>query len=312
MNMWPSIPLIAAAQALSLGAAAQPVSRSLDAPAAGQVVIDLVDGDLTVRGWDRAVVEISGRLGVGARELEVTQQGEETRIRVIENSDDVSDAGRNETELVVSVPRGSSLFVTGTNADFLIANMVGNLSLRTVSGDIEAEFSGATIDAETVAGDIHAASRGAPAEATLATVAGEIEAAGSFRAITASTVSGDIELDVLDSALMVLNTTNGDIEVHAAFDGEAELSAETINGDVELRVGNEGDLNLDVGTFSGRIGMCFDNPSTSPESEPGADRGRDGRRDRRTRGGELIVVAEPDSPRVRVRTLNGDIEVCSS
>ncbi len=311
MKIWPSAALIAVAQALSHGAAAQPVSRSLDAPAFGRVVIDLIDGDVTVRGWDRAVVEISGRLGGGAQDLEVTQQGEETRIRVIENPDDVGDPGSNETDLVVSIPGGSSLLVTGTNADFLIANMEGDLSLHTVSGDIEAEFSGATIDAETVGGDIRVSNRGAPADATLATVAGEIEVAGSFRAIMASTVSGDIELDVLDSARMILNTTNGDIEVHATFYDKAELSADTINGDVDLRVGDEGDFNLDVGTFSGRIETCFEERSAvaGPETQADTSRQRDGRR---RRGGELIIAADPDSPHVRVRTLNGDIELCSA
>lgn len=319
MNAKSTFALIVVCQALSVSSQAQPVSRTLDAPGAGRVVIELVDGDVTVRGWDRAVIEISGQLGAGAEDLEVTQQGDETRIRVIEASDDGTDASGNETELFVSVPRGSNLVVDGTNADLLVANIGGALALHTVSGDIDAEFYGAAIDAETVGGDIRVSGRGAPGEATLATVAGEIEAAGSFRAITASTVSGDIELDVLDSVRLNLNTTNGDIEVHATFDGEAELTADTINGDVELRVGDEGELNLDVGTFSGRIETCFDDRSAGAapavEAAPAADRGRDGRRGRRNRGargGELIVVADTDSPRVRVRTLNGDIEICSS
>ncbi|NIW25008.1 MAG: hypothetical protein GWN29_10840, partial [Gammaproteobacteria bacterium] len=39
----------------------------------------------------------------------------------------------------------------------------------------------------------------------------------------------------------------------------------------------------------------------------------DGRRGQRgQRGGELVIEADADSPRVRVRTLNGDIEICSS
>ncbi|NIW25009.1 MAG: DUF4097 family beta strand repeat protein, partial [Gammaproteobacteria bacterium] len=66
----------------------------------------------------------------------------------------------------------------------------------------------------------------------LTTVAGEIEAGGPFSSITASTVSGDIELDVLDAVSMSLTTTNGEIDVHATFDGAAELNAETTNGDV--------------------------------------------------------------------------------
>lgn len=319
MNVKSAIMLATALQLSSFGVQAQSINRNLDAPATGRVVIDLVDGDVTVRGWDRAAIEISGRLGDGAEDLDVMQQGDETRIRVIEESDDGTEARGEETELFVSAPRGSSLTVNGTNADLLVANVEGVLSLHTVSGDIEAEFFGGVIEAETVGGDIRASARGAPGVATLTSVAGDIEVGGPLGEITASTVSGDIELDILDSALMSLNTTNGDIDVHATFDGAAELSAETINGDVELRVGDEGDLNLDIGTFSGRIEICFDDRSAGSApgtgAEPGATRERDGRRrqrDRRGRGGELVIAADPDSPRVRVRTLNGDIEICSS
>lgn len=310
------IAVVAALQAISLGAQAQSVNRSVEAPPSGHVVIELVVGDVTVRGWDRAAIEISGQLGGSAETLEVDQQGEETTIRVVDSDEEGVGVGE-ETELFISVPRGSSLFVEGTNADLLIAGIEGEMSLQTVSGDIEAESFGATFVAGTVGGDIRVAGRGTPGMATLTAVAGEIEAAGPFSVIAASTVSGDIELDVLDSAAMSLSTTNGDIEVHATFEGAAELSAETTNGDVELRVGDEGDLNLDVGTFSGRIRTCFDRvpeeAGLDAQTEPDGGRRGDGRRGRRgQRGGELIIEAESDSPRVRVRTLNGDIEICSS
>jgi DUF4097 and DUF4098 domain-containing protein YvlB len=291
---------MAAAVCLGLGLAAQAqsVNRSVEASAAGRVVITLVEGDVTVRGWNRAAVEVSGELGSAARDVELTRRGDETVLRVIEADEGAAEtAARRETELVVSVPRGSSLVVNGTNADILIAGVEGTQSLHTVSGDIETESWSERIEAETVGGDVRVSGRGEAAEATLTTVAGEIEVVGSFRSLIASTVSGDIELDILDAALLSLNTTNGDIEVHATFDGQAELTAETINGDVELEVGEEGDLNLDIGTFSGRIENCFDDEQRGGRRKP---------------GGELNVAADADSPRVRVRTLNGDIEICSS
>lgn len=306
-----SIAVLAPALSLLGGSAcAQPISRSIDAAPAGRVVIELADGDVTVRGTDGTTAEVSGELGGRAEDLELTRQGNEIRIRVVERADA---AAGNETELYVSVPRASALTVNATNADLLVADMHGTLSLHTVSGDIDTELYGASIEAETVGGDIRVAGRGGPAEASLTTVAGEIEAGGAFSRLTASTVSGDIELDVLDAVLMSLNTTNGDIEVHATLDGAAELTAETINGDVELRVGEEGELNLDAGTFSGRIETCFDDESAAAgETRDGRRDGRRDRRDGRGRGGELVVTAAPDSPRVRVRTLNGDIEICSS
>lgn len=309
MSVKQAIAVLAALQILGSAAAAQGVNRALDASPTGHVAIEFIAGEVTVRGWDSATIEVSGDFGEGAEALEVTQQGEATTIRIRQDAEGGAALASEEVDLVVSVPRGSSLRVDGTNADLLIAGVEGDLSLETVSGDIEAEVFGAGVEAHTVGGDVNVASRGASATASLTTVAGEIEAAGPFSVLAASSVSGDIELDVLDAAAMSLSTTNGDIEVNATFDGTAELSADTTNGDVELRVGDEGDLNIDVGTFSGRIRTCFDSTlqAAGGDAQNERDRGRGGQR-----GGELVIEADADSPRVRVRTLNGDIEICSS
>jgi DUF4097 and DUF4098 domain-containing protein YvlB len=297
-----------------LCAEAQPVTRRVEAPAAGELVISLAVGDVTVRGWDRAAVEVAGQLGEDARELELTRSGEQTIVRVIPEPEESQRSGQGETELFVSVPMDSRITVNGTNTDILIAGVMGAQSLHTVSGDIETETWAGNLAAETVGGDVRVSGRGEVEEATLTTVAGEIEVTGAFRLLEASTVSGDIELDILDAVQMILNTTNGDIEVHATLDGQAQLAAETINGDIDLEVGEEGNLNLDISTFSGRIENCFAERS-SGAAVPGGDVAveTDMRRgDRRRGGGELQVTADADSPTVRARSLNGDIEICSS
>jgi len=289
--------------------AQQTINRRVDAPADGTVRVELVEGDVTITGWAETRIEVSGELGRQAQSLEIEQDGTDTIIRVIESEN--ADGDPSETEIYVSVPSASRVVVDGTNADILVTSVAGTLSLHTVAGDIDAESMGAAIEAETVGGDVTVTGRGASGDATLTTVAGEIEVGGPFARLVASTVSGDIELDVLDARELTLNASNGDIEVHATFAGTATLNAESINGDVELEVGDEGDLNIDVGSFSGRISTCF-GATVNPEAPADeSDRGR--RRDRRRAGGgELQLSADPDSPTVRVSTLNGDIEICSS
>ena len=294
--------------------AAQPVNRGIDAPAEGSVAIAIVDGDVTVSGWDQPRIEISGTLGGTARELDVTQDGDLTTIRVVEEED--AEPGPNGTELVVRMPQSGGLTVNATNSDVLVAGVGGALSLQTVSGDIEADVSGPLVEAEAVDGDIIVSSVGRLERAMLTTVAGEIEVTGALAQLTAATVSGDIELDVLESVRMDLDTTNGDIEVHATFDGAAELNAETINGDIELEVGEEGALNVDAATFSGRVETCFDGDrrSGAADAVAGGDETPNRQRDRRRRRGtsELVMTAADDAPRIRARSLNGDIEICSS
>jgi DUF4097 and DUF4098 domain-containing protein YvlB len=307
MSTTRSLMIVVACHAVATAASAQQaIHRTVDAMATGSVRIELHEGDVTISGWDEARIEVSGELGRQAQSLVVEQQGAETLVRVVEAEN--VDGDGSETALYVSVPRSSSVAVMGTNADVLLTNVAGSLSLHTVAGDIEAESSGAAIEAETVGGDIRITGRGASADATLTTVAGEIEVGGPFSRINASTVSGDIELDVLETRELLLNATNGDIEVHATFAQTAELNAETINGDVELEVGEAGNLNIDAGSFSGRIRTCFDAPADADAATEAERRGRD----RRRGGGTLTLTASADSPTVRVRTLNGDIEICSS
>jgi DUF4097 and DUF4098 domain-containing protein YvlB len=307
MNTTRCLIIVAGCHLIATAASAQQaIHRTVDAAASGSVRIELVEGDVTISGWDQTRIEVSGELGRQAQSLVVEQQGAETIVRVVEVEN--ADGDRSETELYVSLPRGSRVAVVGTNADVLVTNVAGPLSLHTVAGDIEAESSGAAIEAETVGGDIRITGRGASADATLTTVAGEIEVGGPFTRINASTVSGDIELDVLGTRELLLNATNGDIEVHATLAETAEINAETINGDVELEVGEAGNLNIDAGSFSGRIRTCFDAPADADAATGQDRRGRD----RRRGGGTLTLTANADSPTVRVRTLNGDIEICSS
>jgi len=294
--------------------AQQSIDRSVEASAEGAVRVELVEGDITLTGWDQPRIQVSGQLGSVAQRLEIEQQGDEVLIRIVEPD---ADAGpRAATDIFVSLPRSSRVRVNGTNVDILVANVDGELSLQSVGGDIEVESNGSAIEAGTVGGDIRVLGRGTRSEAKLTTVAGEIEVGGSFAQLEASTVSGDIELDLLDVVSLSLNATNGDIEVHATFDGAAELTAETMNGDVELEVGEVGELNIDAGTFSGRIETCFDRDGDATERDRQRDGGDGNRRDRRRGprqgGGELQLTADPDAPRIRVRTLNGDIEICSA
>jgi DUF4097 and DUF4098 domain-containing protein YvlB len=288
----------AALVALGAGSAvAQSINRGVDALPMGEVVISVSVGNLTVRGWDQGRVEVAGELGAGMPEFELMRNGEQVIVRVITDSESVEQRDRGRTDIYVSVPSDSRLVVVTSSADMLIAGVHGAQSLRSVSGDIETEAWSALIEAESVGGDIGVSGREGPANAMLSTVNGEIEVRGPFERLAASTVSGDIELDILDVTSMQLNTTNGEIEVRATLRDEATLDAETINGDVDLEIGEDGNLHLDLGTFSGRIENCF---------------GYEVTRSTGASGRELRYVGDAEAPRVRVRTLNGDIEVCTS
>ena len=289
----------------------QTFDRTVPAPAPAQVSVTMAMGELIVRGWDRDDVEVSGELGEDAIRVELTRDEGRMLINVVPVPEGAEPRYGGETDIFVRMPRQSSLTFSTTDAEGLISGIHGSQSLHTISGDIETEIWSGPITAESASGDVSISNRtgfGAPGELSnsnpselgavvLTTLSGEIEARGPLNQLTASTVSGDIELDVANVSMLQLETSNGDIEVQATLSAGAEVSAETINGDVELDIGEEGNLTLDLGSFSGRIEDCFgyeDLPSSSGS------------------GRELRIDGPGNSPSVRARTLNGDIEICSS
>ena len=289
----------------------QTFEQIITAPAPGQVSVSMAMGELIVRGWNRDEVEVSGELGEDAFRVELTRDEGQVLINVIPVPEDSEPEYGGETDIFVSMPRQSSLTFSTTDAEAVIRGIYGSQSLHTISGDIEMEIWSGPITAESASGDLLVSNRtgfgvpgevsnsdlSEPDEVVLTTLSGEIEARGPFSQLTASTVSGDIELDVANVSMLQLESSNGDIEVQATLSAGAEVNAETINGDVELDIGEEGNLTLDLGSFSGRIENCFgyeDLPSSSGS------------------GRELRIDGPDNSPSIRARTLNGDIEICAS
>lgn len=296
----------------------QTFTQFIPAPFPGEVSVSMAVGELIVRGWSQDQIRVSGELGSAAVRVELTQDEGTTLINVVPNPVGSESAHRHNIDLMVNMPRQSSLTFSTTDAEALITGVYGSQSLHTISGDIETEIWSGSVTAESASGDLTISNftgfgpfelgydeehtedsikRTESSMVVLTTLSGDIEARGPFNHLSASTFSGDIDLDVADASMLYLDTSNGDIQVQATLSAGAEVNAETINGDVELDVGEEGNLTLDLGSYGGRIENCFG----YEEQQSGSGSGH-----------ELTVEGPADSPRLRVRTLTGDIELCSS
>jgi len=78
---------------------------------------------------------VTGELGDGVERLEFSRSGQLTRIKVIMPS---RSSRVEDTDLIVKVPQGSSLFVNTVSADVRSRSLRGSQRLQSVSGDIEA------------------------------------------------------------------------------------------------------------------------------------------------------------------------------
>ena len=289
---------VALAIAMSLTtaiSAAEAIDKRAAADPRGEVEIVNVAGSVRVTGWNRPEVEVRGELDDSAEGLEFATQGTRTTIRVVLPRNRGNSSG---SDLVVRIPELSSLSVNTVSADQEIDGVKGAQRLQSVSGLIHTEASGEDFQAKTISGDILVAgtSGAKPAIYTVTTVSGDLTLSKVAGEVDVETVSGDMTLEAGNVSRARVRTTNGDMDLNMKLPSGARLDAETINGDITLRIAGTVDAEFDVHTFNGDIESCYgDETVRSRERGPGHD---------------LNFTRGSGSARVRIKTLNGGVDLC--
>ncbi len=272
--------------------AGTPINESKDAPMGGEVEVANVAGSVLVTGWQRSEIEITGTLGEGTERLDFIRDGKLTTIKVV-----LPDSGRTKgTDLNIKVPSDSSLSISVVSADVTVEGVSGRHGINAVSGDIDAQLGTGDGQINTVSGDIDIVGSRTAGELRVNAVSGDLEMVDVVGELYGTTVSGDISVANGNLGRVKLSTTSGDIEVESIIGPQGEVDIETTNGDVDLLIDGKEDVNLKVDTFNGDIDNCF-----------GVDSART---NRYGPGNELRYRSGGNQRRVRVQTLNGDVEVC--
>lgn len=293
MNLMKTTALACMGLALSLSAAAEDVDRRLDAAAAGTVSIENTSGSVTVEGWSRSEVHVTGELGSDVEELEFERDGNVTKVHVNTRRK----SGRAiDTDLVIRVPQDSSVRVGGVSIDIEISGVRGAQRLSTVSGDVESEVFEADIDVETVSGDIDLKGNKKVSRVQLNSVSGDVDVRDLAGEIEMSSVSGDLVIADGRWSRVKANTTSGDMDFEGELLANGRVDVETINGDLDVFFKGKLSAEFDVETFNGNVKNCF-----GPKAE---------RTSRYAPGRELRFTEGDGSSRVTIRTLNGDLNLC--
>jgi DUF4097 and DUF4098 domain-containing protein YvlB len=278
---------------LAQPATADEINKKIAASPQGKVEISNTSGSVTITGWNRNEVEVTGEVGEGSEGLEFTSSGGITRIKVVlpKKSGNVDDS-----DLDIRVPAGSSLAVNTISADINVEGVTGAQRLQSVSADIGTAAGSEDVECKTVSGDISVVGSGRRGLLTITTVSGDANVLRGAGEVNANTVSGNVNLDLGDTSRSRLRSTSGDLNLRGKLIGEARLDVESISGDVRVDLTGPIAAEFDVSTFNGEISNCF-GPKAS-------------RTDEYVPGRELRFREGNGSGRVRIKTLNGDINLC--
>lgn len=281
--------------ALTAGAAhAEEITKKNAADPKGLVEIVNVAGRVEVVGWDRAEVEVHADLGRNVERLDFKTEGARTLVKVVLPK---MSGSSGSSDLIVKIPRDSSLNVNTVSADQKISGVRGWQRLQAVSGGIETQFGPGDLELKTVSGDILARGVDGKGSVRVISVSGDVQLDKIGPELDLNTVSGDMNVrvsDRLDRAR--IKTTNGDLELTAALGKEARIDVEAINGDMRFTLRGDIDAEFDIETFNGDIDNCF-GPKARRSREYGP-------------GNELRFTQGKGNAQVRVKTLNGAVGIC--
>ena len=286
--------VVTIAAAFMTPALAEEVNRTLDADPDGHVHVSNIAGSVTVRGWSRDTVEVTGTLGRNVEELRTERDGDEIviKVKVPRRS------GRGiDSDLTISIPSGSSLDVGTVSADIDVSDVAGEQSLHSVSGNIESQFSGEDVSAESVSGDVEIRGDNASGEVDVSSVSGDVVLFRVSGEVDAESVSGSVTVNEGAFNDADLSTVNGKVILRGVLQKGGRLDIETVNGYVDAEVGDNVSADVDIETLNGRIRNCF-GPEPKKVSKYGP-------------GWELSFTEGRGDGRIRIETVNGGVSLCN-
>jgi len=284
------------ALALLLPLAAQAATRVDERhplAAGGRVELSNIAGKVSVRGWDRNEVALSGSMADGLR-LRQDKSANRVRWEVIYPRN----GNNGGATLELRVPRSVDVQLGTVSADIDVAEVdLRRLQANAVSGDIAATGRSTDASLATVSGSIR--SQVQTPRLSLRAVSGSIQAGGGAAGeVSAETVSGSIRLEAAQVRRLDAEAVSGSLTVAAAgLAPGGKVSLQTVSGSIALRLPAKVSAQLAVKTFSGDI-QSDAGQVERPRYGPGRSL------DTRLGGGDGDISINAHSGNVRV-TLDG-------
>ncbi|MGB5257274.1 MAG: DUF4097 family beta strand repeat-containing protein [Woeseiaceae bacterium] len=269
------------------------VDKTLDAAPDGHVDISNIAGEVTVAGWSRNEVEVTGTLGKKVEELIFERDGDKVTIKVKVPKRMGSGI---DSDLHIIVPKNSSIDVGTVSADIDVKDVLGEQRLHTVSGDVSTEAAGSDVTGESVSGDIEVSGSKQDTKTSAATVSGDVTLFRVAGTVSGESVTGDVIVDEGSFDRVDLSSVNGQLVFDAQLREDGRLSAETVNGAVDIELAGKVSARIDISTFNGRIRNCF-----GPDPE---------RTSKYAPGWSLDFTEGDGDGRIDISTMNGSVTLC--
>ncbi len=229
----------------------QTVDRTVAADHDAAIEIEILAGSISITGWDKNEIKITGTLGDDVEELRI--EGERDHFEIEVKIPRGRDHGERDVDAVLEiwVPMGSGLEVETVSAPITVTGVKSWLKLSSVSGNLEASGAITEAELETVSGSIRLSGSNTVAE--VESVSGGVDLEGVGRSVDVSTVSGTMTVKSGEVNRASFESVAGGIEFEGSLAEGGRLEAECHSCNVVLVLPASTSAVFDISTFSGNI-----------------------------------------------------------
>jgi hypothetical protein len=240
---------------LLLAAPPQQGDTTLTVRPGGQLRLEAMTGEATVRTWDRDAVRVRATpVGDGRAVVRATAQGVTVETR----------PGRAGTlprvTYEVTVPRSYGVAMEGINLRVDVEGVQGDVSVENIEGGITVRGVAGAVRLESVSGQVF-----------LEDITGGVSATSVNQGIRLVRVRGDVSVEAINGSIVMremnstrvrASTVNGLIEYDGAVLDGGRYALSTHNGRITMTVPEQANASISVMTRSGRVETGFAVPLT--------------------------------------------------
>jgi hypothetical protein len=269
-----------------------------------RIMIEHLNGDIAVEGWERAVVQVSARDKRDAEGLEelldVEQHGNDLKIKLdlggaarrrarrhqedFENFDDFTEGlaemremfrhlGKSfSADLVVQVPHTCDITVRTFNGDVTLHRVQGKIYVQNTSGDISLH---------EIRGNV-----------LVKSASGDVEIQDLRGRLGVRTASGDLMIQDSELAALSAGSASGDVQFNGALLPAEDYEIQTVSGDVAFVLPENRRASVELQTVSGDISCSRGLPHDV---------------EKRNKRHRIVHINGGGEVMLRVRTTSGDL-----
>ncbi|MFL6285158.1 MAG: DUF4097 family beta strand repeat-containing protein [Pyrinomonadaceae bacterium] len=315
-----------------------PIERTTAADAQAVVSLCLTQGDVLVRGWDKAEVRAHAEGAGNVRLLTPpnVQPAPRVEVLVADEGSDEADSGDcgSADQVELMVPRGATVNVRTHNGHVDVSD-VSDARVEALSGDVDVRRIAKAVLVSCLSGDVSLSDVSGPVRAV--TVSGSVEARNA-RALSAGdgfeakSTSGDVTIENVLHSQVIGAAISGNLLYTGALARGGAYDFKTISGEVTMEIPADssftlhakvvvsGDIDTDFPVKTAAVGSAAPPPTPgtpqpttpgTPQPAPRPDPNPWPMPSRPERGkpGKVKVPREPEQARLDGTVGSGDATV---